>query len=361
MMIKLDDVKKLLIENTDDVLTLYLNVDNATPENQAVTPAWRVWVKNTLRDIPSNLDGTHTETWTAARDWVQDYLNEYAPQSKSLLIFAGANTQQVYEFPFRFENHAAFGKPLVGPLLWAIDEYQPYAVVMVDKEAARFFTSYLGSTDFQDAVEIDLEDYDFAQKTLMPSASAGTGGHIMGQGSNRAAFEDMIDEHRNRFYRQVVEHTGKLLEKQDIERLILGGSTESTHAVKNLMPDRMKAQVVDVVNLPMRYTPTEIFQHILPAALENERRTEIELVNQVIDFAKSKGRGALGEKTVTEALDMQRVELLVIAWPPSNESLANELAFRALQLNSEIELVHGEAAERLNAEGGLGARLYYAL
>ena len=83
-------------------------------------------------------------------------------------------------------------------------------------------------------------------------------------------------------------------------------------------------------------------------------------MNQVIDFAKSRGRGALGEEAVKMALDMQRVELLILSWPTNNPDLSDDLAFRALQLNSEIELVHGEAAERLNAEGGVAARLYYA-
>jgi hypothetical protein len=55
------------------------------------------------------------------------------------------------------------------------------------------------------------------------------------------------------------------------------------------------------------------------------------------------------------------VELLVLLWPPQNEDLASDLAYRALQLNSGIELVHGDAGSLLHSEGGVGARLYYAL
>lgn len=361
MLIDLDEVKSVIAHDDEKTLTLYLNVDNATPENQANPPAWRIWVKNVLRDLLARLDDGQARAWPFIRDWVQNYLEHYQPTSKGLLIFAGSSFQHAYELPVPFENTVAFGKPNVGPLLWALDEFEPYLVALVDQEKARFFTSYLGSTDFQQGMEIDLDEYDFAQKTLMPSASAVTGGHGITQGSNREAFEDMVSEHRARFYREVIEAIEKLMQRHHIRRLILGGSEEAAHAVKNLMPDKLKEQVVNVVNVPMRYTTQQIFEHVQPYALNYERDLEMDLVNQVIDFAKARGRGALGRKAVEEAMEMQRVELLILPWPTDDAEFANELAFRALQLNSEIELVHGAAAARLNQEGGLAARLYYAL
>lgn len=361
MFIDLDEVKNVVAHDDDHTLTLYLNVDNATPENQATTPAWRIWAKNTLRDLPAALNDEQKAAWPFIHDWVENFLADYEPSSKSLLIFAGSSYQQTYELPVPVENQATFGKPNVGALLWAIDEYEPYLIALVDQEKARFFTSYLGSTSFDQAVEIDLDEYDFAQKTLMPSSSAVAGGHSLTQGSNREAFEDMIHEHRARFYREVVDIIEKLLKRHNTRRLLLGGSEESAHAVMNEMPDSLKACVVSRVNVPMRTPTAEIFEQMQPHALNYERDQEMALVNQVIDFAKSGGRGALGRKSVQDAMDMQRVELLVLTWPTNDLDYANELAFRALQLNSKIELVHGAAADRLNKEGGLGARLYYAL
>jgi peptide subunit release factor 1 (eRF1) len=222
--------------------------------------------------------------------------------------------------------------------------------------------SYLGQMGFEEGIEIDLEDYDFQQKTIKSSAPATAGGgYGVAQGSNREAFERMIDEHRNRFYRETVDVIQKLADKNHIERVILGGGEQSAYAVHHLMPDSLKAHVADVVSIPRYYTVSEIFQHILPIAQEAERKHELELVNQVIDFAKSRGRGALGEEAVKTAFDMKRVELLILPWPSNNPDLSDDLAFRALQMNSQIELVHGEAAERLNTEGGVAARLYYAL
>jgi len=360
-MIKLDDVKNLLSQTDDHTLTLYLNVDNAAQENQAANPGWYVWAKNALRDLHKNAVNGDASAREKIGESVQNYLNDYQPQSKGLLIFAGESFQQIYELPLYFENQISFGKPCVTPLLSAIDEYEPYLVALVDQETARFFISYLGELGFQESIEIDLEEYDFQQKTLMPSASAVAGGHGITQGSNREAFERMIDEHHNRFYREAVDVIQKLADKNHIQRVILGGSEQSAHAVHHLMPDALKGRVVDVVSIPKHYSTSEIFQHVLPSAQEAERKYELDLVNQVIDFAKSRGRGALGEEAVSNALDMQQVDLLILPWPSPKTELSNDLATRALQMNSDIELVSGEALERLNAEGGVAARLYYSL
>jgi hypothetical protein len=44
-----------------------------------------------------------------------------------------------------------------------------------------------------------------------------------------------------------------------------------------------------------------------------------------------------------------------------DQNLATELPLRAFASGGTVELVHEEAADRLKQEGGLAARLYYAL
>jgi hypothetical protein len=81
----------------------------------------------------------------------------------------------------------------------------------------------------------------------------------------------------------------------------------------------------------------------------------------VINMAKSGGRAALGREAVLKAVDEQRVEMLIAPWPLTDEYLLHTLPEKMMHSSSTLELVHGEAAERVQAEGGLAARLYYAL
>jgi hypothetical protein len=362
-MLNLSDVKALLHEGEgQDILSLYLHVDNAVPENQATNPAWRTWLKQHLRSVDNHLMEGERQNWETIRARVEEYFQDFIPSSKSVVAFFGANWEQVYTLPVPVENQGAYGKPLVTPLLWAMDEYEPYLVVKVDQEEAHFYESYLGQTDFRDSIEIDLDEYDFAQKTGKQMAAPALGGQSRAQANNRDEFEDTINEHRMRFYRDVAEHTRQLVKKEGIERIIIGGNEDSGHTVRRLLAQSVEKHVVDVVSIPRYYGAHDIFAHMQPLALEHEREKESQLVDEVINAARAGGRGALGLEAVNNALQLQQVSHLILAWPPNDSRLANDLAYRALKLNSEVITVHGAPAGRLRREGeGVAARLYYAI
>ncbi len=364
-MIDVKEVKELLEQIGDQTLSLYLDVSEGKLENQAVAPQWSVWLKNTLRDLGSGLTREDAQAWPQIRDRVEGYFDPYSagykPQARGIVLFTSPSYQQAYELPISFKNQASFGKPHVAPLLWAIDEYEPYLVAMVDKEKARFFSSYLASIDFQDSLEIDLDQYDFAER---PMRNVTIGGNEGGGGTNKEAWQRMINEHERRFYRQVADTAVKLADQQKAERIIIAGSEDSLHEVYNLFSEHDQTRIAGMAAIPMQSTTAEIFQQILPVAQAFEREQEMTLVSEVIDFARSGGRGALGREAVDRAISMQRVERLILPWPvdsPSMNEYLETLAYRALQLNSQVELVHEAAADRLTAEGGVAARLYYAI
>ncbi len=119
--------------------------------------------------------------------------------------------------------------------------------------------------------------------------------------------------------------------------------------------------VVDILPIPMQASEKEVLEQVLPQALDYERKQEANLVEDVINRAKANNRGALGRDEVLKALENRQVDTLVAPWPLDDEELARTLPLRAMESSSTIELVHGEAAERLKQEGGLGAKLYYTM
>ena len=362
-MLNLSDVKTLLNEGEgQDILSLYLHVDNAVQENQATNPAWCTWLKQHLRSIDNQIAEEARESWDNLRVRVEEYFQDYTPSGKAVVAFFGDGWDQVYTLPVPIENEGAYGRPLVTPLLWALDEFEPYLVVQVDQEEAHFYVSYLGQTDFRDSIEIDVDEYDFAQKSGMPTAASVPGGHSGVQGSNRDEFEDTINEHRMRYYREVAEHIRKITEKENIERIIIGGNEESGHTVRKQLAQNVEKHVVDVVSIPRRYSIHDIFQQVQPLALEHEREQEQNLIDEVINSARAGGRGALGIEATQTALQNQQVSHLILAWPPRDAEHSNDLAYQALKLNSEVITVHGAPADRLWQEGeGVAARLYYSV
>ncbi len=356
-MIQLDDVKQLLSQTGHPVLTLYLTVDPAARENQATMPAWRIWLKDALKAMEDSQNGD--AKWPDIRTRVEAYFADYQPNSKSLALFTGPDFQQVYELPIPVENEAAFGTPPVAPLLWVMDEYQTYLIVMVDQQRAYFYTAYLGEVGFQQDMTLELDTGDWRRKTgALPSTGSGDG---LGRGSSEDQFEGRMEENVRRFYRDVIEQIKEFVEKQGVRRVVLGGSEQSAHTVRDLLPEHVAKAVVDVLPIPMRCNVQEIMERVQPRALEYEREEEMALVDQVINLAKAGGRGALGREAVMQALEQRRVELLLAPWPLHDHEFFKDVTAHVFASGGSIELVHGDAAERLKAEGGLGARLYYAL
>jgi hypothetical protein len=352
-MLNLNDVKTLL--DVQPMLSLYLNVNAASPENQATTPAWRNWLNRTLRDLENASDIENNEIWQAARTRVDDYFDSYEPQSKGLVMFLGKDVEHVFELPMPVTNHASFGVPAVAPLVWAIDEYEPSIVVRVDHKQAHFMVIYLGGIEYEDKLTHDLDVDDWHTE---PRGDDAHDQIVISASNKHYRLEARVEEHIERFFRDVAQRVQMLSQQYDTQRIILGGIQESAHALKELLTG---VTVIDVLALPLRDSPAEVLEKVLPVARDYERGQEAALVDEVINLAKAGGRAALGAGPVGLALQEGRVELLIASWTSESDTVTERLIVQALANNAKIELVHGDAATALNAEGGVAARLFYAV
>jgi hypothetical protein len=359
-MIQFDEVKQLLEQADETTLTLYLNVDPQSSENVSANPGWKKWAKNALRDIEGEVGQDRQDLWADIRTRTEQLLQDYQPQNKSLGLLVGQSFERTFDIPFPIENQVSLGKPNVMPLLWALDEYEPYLIALVDQNEARFFVSYLGSAEFQPGttLKLDFGAEHFGDKAVRVAPQTG---EYVTRGSVRDEFADFVDEHVAQLHRKVVDQIKVMTDKHHARRIILGGNEQAAHHVRSLMPDKLAESVVAVLPIPILTYTQEMIEKAQPTALEYERQEEIKLVQEVIDLAKAGGRGALGWEAVRKALQMQQVELLILPWPLVDDSQATDLALKTFASNGKIELVHGEAAQLLGGEGGLAARLYYAL
>lgn len=358
-MIDTADINRLISQpDADRTLSVFLMVDAARLENHAATPGWRIWLKNALRE----LKGQHPEdeTFDALRRRTETLLEQHRGHSKGLALFLTPSSEQVFELPVPLtENAVAYGRASLAPLLFAMDEYERTLIVVVDQMRARFISGYMGGASREGEHVNDVEAYDFRSKDQMPTGR-NQGDRTMG-GSNRDAFEATIGDHTRRFYQEVAAQVRQIQESQGIRRIILGGPVEAAHALKREMHDQVARQVVAMVPIPQWVDDNAVMRLALPAALEVEHQQEIELVDEVVNFAKSGSRGALGLVAVEDCLARQQVELLILPWPIADPALRDRLPLAALAAGAKVELVTGAAAERVIAEGGVAARLFYTL
>jgi len=360
-MIDLNHVRGIVDELDKQVFSLYLHTDNARQENQSENPAWRIEAKNALSQAAEATTTTEQrDKLKQIREQVEGFLSGFIPTGKSLVMFVDVNQIHTHELPLPIDSQYHYGEPLLTPLLWTLDEYERYLIVQVDSEQARFTSAYMGGADAEGDMEMELESYDFREKTVMPATNNPSNDARQPGGNNRDQYDAMVDAHRRRFYNDVAEHVRKLLAEMGNPRLIVSGDDKAAHAFVDLLPDDIKRNLAGAAPASFNKNDSELLDAVMETALVHERERENELVDEVINFAKAGGRGALGHADVVQALIEQRVETLVLTYPPVDVELANDLKLRAFRAGTEIELVHGLPAAKLESEGGVGARLYYA-
>lgn len=357
-MLDLGQLRDQLSAMQQPLLSLYLHVDNARPGNQSAPPAWKIERKNALNDLADEVRRLDRRSqWDQIQKQVGEFFRGYSPSGRALVIFADGETLITYELPVALTSQAHFGVPLSLPLLWAADEYEPYLIVQVDSEQARFINAYLGDANVTGQMRLELDAYDFRQKRMMPALNStqATGG------TDHDAYDRTIQAHVQRFYSDVIAEVRRQLAAMGERRVILSGDEQAAHALHDQMTAAERKPVIGIAPAPLALGEGEVLARVQDTALAYEREQEHELVQVIVNAARAGGRGALGPEAVIEALTQNRVELLVLPYPPRANDIADDLKQRAFAQGTPIELVHGGPADALEDAGGVGARLYYAV
>jgi hypothetical protein len=268
------------------------------------------------------------------------------PRGKGVAFFSCARERlwQAHELPVRVDDHVAFEPhPDIGPLLELVDDYERYAVALVDTVGARLFSVFLGAIEEQEPVHGPLKD--------------------------------------------LARHLAALARHRPFDRLVLAGPDDLTGELTGLLPRPLAQRVIAV----MPADQSTSTQYLLEATLDIERRIEREveerILQQLLDNAGANGRATVGLAPTLDALWLNEVRTLVVAdgvHVPGSEcpacgrlekghvvvcpkcgvamrdihDLFHRAMARVVEQTGRTEVVHDTAAQRLQSEAdGLGALL----
>lgn len=185
-------------------LSVYLNLDPA----RQIRRTYQVAYKDLVKLVDTNLGHEARKALEADLERIEDFLKTESLQGRGLAIFSCTSRDlwQVYDLPVPVadEIHTDL-TPYLRPLLDVLDEYERYAVALVDKRQARFFSVYLGAIEEANAL-----------KDFVP------GKHDQG-GISQANFQRHHNAHVYRHLKNVVQQLSILERTHPYDRLILAG------------------------------------------------------------------------------------------------------------------------------------------
>ncbi len=331
------------------ILTAYVNINPADPENQRGRPAWLIDLKNAYRDLvetmdPEPLKRRRTQAmWAATEERIIAALTEQKRTGRGVVIFTDHTDDLILDVPVEVPTRLYYGLPQIKHLLFLFDQYRKYLVALTSDSEIRFVEVLLSRSGEATTYDVDPDRL-----------------QALGRKTNTLAKDrrDLTYERRNvqAFADALTTAYGAC---DDCERIVLAGNDKTAHAIRAALQPQIAQAVVGIAPVPFESPTSGIGEAVRAIADDVEAQHDADVVGRMVSTHRSGGPAAFGFADVTEALGSGRVRELVVPYPVDAEQF-DALAIDAARFSTPVEFVTGIASSKLSDAGGIGATLYYA-
>jgi hypothetical protein len=374
------DVKRLTESTDRHILTLYFN----TRSNQQRS-AYPARLRSLLHGIEAGIPTEDRKHYDQAAAKLMNFVSQYQPAGNSLLVFAGPKSWD--EFPSRIpvRDEASWGPPNTAQLLWLIEEYRPYGVLIAGIEHVRFLSVRLNEFDVFKEFRADIDTSQWRKQVV---GSKGRGDTAQKGGRSIEAFDQRYMEQVRRFWKTLHKPLAELVERYRIRRMVLAGTKSVMPEFAKSLPPDIGNLVVTQMNMETFTNPTDAVHKVFPGIVAWEQQRERTLVAELFGAAGISKKAAVGVEPVLKFVQDGRASRLVVAKDfdaevsrcaqcfnvsASSNSHCTKCSatdLRKVNLTAilprlvvdhglPIEVIKGEAAKELARSGGVGAFLRF--
>lgn len=310
-MTSFEGISGLLRSDRRDVLSVALDVDPTKPEHQTPHPAYRTWLREALRHVLETVPRPASAELRKTARRVLIRVQNGPAGGRGLMMMAGPDLWREFVLPDPLPNRVEYGRPDLLPLLWAARLYKPWATVLVDRTHAKIAVTSLDKTIAVHEESLTLDTSHWRFKSGRPRTATKASGVAASRGVERESFTARVDDHVHRFWQSIARAASRTLADLSIDRVIIAGPERAATAVRESLPETVRAMVVGVVTLPPHPTIANVREHTLPLILAHAHRRESRLLADVMDRAAATADGVLGRSATLEALLRGEVMTLV--------------------------------------------------
>jgi hypothetical protein len=252
---------------------------------------------------------------------------------------------------------AAWSTGAAAPYIRALKENRPVLVAVVDSSQERIFRYVEGSVQLLETVErkatVD-QPYHMGRPPRL-GFSSGTRG--------RAGTDAAQKEEQNATDRMLADAGARIgALATDGAWIVIGGiPVVATAALAQFAPDA-GARAMRAEHLDVHATEAQVAECARESASKLRDADDLRRIEEAVSAAESGGAGAIGVVDTKRALELAQVRELFITqkFLENNAADADAAVRRAMDEGAVVEHVSGEAAARVDALGGMAARLRYA-
>lgn len=284
--------------NDSYFVSLYLNVNPVTNAKGDYV----IHSKNMIKDIAEGIDKKIFKKIKSDIEKIESFIVSNKREfKKGLAILSSSENSfwKEYHLAIPVKNGIRVDRtPHIEPLFDILDNYQRYAVILVDKESARLFLAHLG----------EIEEYGEIHTPGVPGKHKKGGWFALSQNH----YERHIDYHIGLHLKDVIKRLDSFLAEEHIERIAIGGSGDAVSMVREMFPRAINEKVIGIFHAEMFAKSNEIFEKVKPVIGEFENKKQKITVSELLTMAMKGENAVIGLENVLNALQEGRVMKLVL-------------------------------------------------
>jgi len=315
---RLQELRELVDRDSDGpVLSVFCRTDPRDPENSSETPGWTISLKNGIREALERLepgsDARDTAEKIGARAEERLRSLSAADRGRSVALFLGADgaLDEIHTFQIPVRNgYVTFDSgPVVWPMVDVIDRGRRTGIVAMSNDHIRLLEWFDGTAHDIEGSTYDLELGDWKEYR---GAARANPTRSQQSAVNTEAFNNRVQEWRNRFTRDSTASVAEAAAELDFERLIVAADGELGSGFEAAAPEVLRERLIEVVpaNL-IDLSAAEIADHLDQNLRDDWQQSVAAVADQALARVKAADRGAGGPDETLLALGEGRVGHLV--------------------------------------------------
>lgn len=363
-------------------LTLYFETGPNQPRS-----AFKARFHNLLKGLNGSVPAADRKAFDKAVARVTDYLDALRSTGRSVLVFATEKDRQEFSSRVPVRDEIAWGAPDTNQLLWLLDEYRPYGVLIPDQQKVRFLAVRLNEFEEYREFTTDIDTSEWRKRQVGTSSRGGPSNMQRG-GNDVDKFSNHRIEKVRAFWTSLHRPLAELIARYHIQRLVVAGNRSMVPEFTKSLPPGMSSSVVAQVNLDVIANPDDAVKRISPEIEAWERGRETVLVSELLNAAGVSAKAAVGLEPALKFIQSGRAARLVMAkdfdqpvkhcakcrYVSANHAnscsscsaediekatLAAVLPGLVARHRVPVEVVRGPAAEEIKKNGGIGVFLRF--
>lgn len=382
----IDSIKleELLKSESNDVLSIYLNIDPSSSDGGRAPSL--IWLKSAFKELKEKIEHSKKEYLETIEDEAKFLIEGTLFKDKSIILFLGKDIKELMPTQVTVENEISFGKPNLGQLIWIIEEYRPFGVLMVDSNMVEIYKIFLNKIEKIKSFDLNLDTSDWRKQRLMPPSSPrdGPSRGSVGGGDRVEAFEDRIEANQLRFMKNAISYFNSIAKEHSIKEFVLSGSEDIYEKYFKLLSKEQMNMIVGNIPIPIDTNPKNIMDQSLSLFWNYERAREKTLVENLLERSSAGILACVGLDSTLKSLQARRVDRVVVSRAHNQNirkclkcnyhemisekpcSICNSPDFiegssksllppLVLSFGAKMEVVGNGAGKKLMAYGGVGA------